>query len=312
VHHVALESADVGAFYMGRDWSMQGNVVRYNIWHDIYGYGCQDWDISKGTVGYDAPHGAWGVYLDDCASGTTVFGNIFYRVPMSAIHVGGGRDNLIENNIIIDACPSLHLDARWDEYALWYTLQKERLEAMNYTKPPYSTRYPNLSKVYDVDPRLPMGNRIVRNIMVYRDDNFRGFWAARTGKGIAILWELEDFHPETTEIDNNLVWHYGKPVRVDRNALKEPGGVVGWREWKASGFDVHSLIADPRFRNPAKGDYRLRAGSPAFKLGFKPIPVEKIGPYKSPLRATWPIHEPTGPRVEGIVKKRISLRERKK
>jgi len=309
VHHVALEGADVGAFYMGRDWSMQGNVVRYNIWHDIYGYGCQHWDVTKGTVGYDAPHGAWGVYLDDCASGTTVFGNIFYRVPMAAVHVGGGRDNVIENNIIINACPALHLDARWDEYALWYTLQKERLEAMNYTKPPYSTRYPNLPKVYDVDPRLPMGNRIVRNIITYRDDNFRGFWAARKGKGIAILWELEDFHPESTEIDSNLVWHYRKPVRVDRNALREQGGVIDWRQWKASGFDTHSVIADPKFRNPAKDDYRLKAGSPAFKLGFKPIPVEKIGPYKSPLRASWPIKQPREPIIEGIIKKRISLRK---
>lgn len=310
VHHVALESADVGAFYMGRDWSMQGNIIRYNIWHDIYGYGCQHWDISKGTVGYEAPHGAWGVYLDDCASGTTVFGNIFYRVPMAALHVGGGRDNVIENNIIVGACPSLHLDARWDEYALWYTLQKERLEAVNYTKPPYSKRYPKLLKIYDVNPRLPMGNRIVRNIMVYRDDNFRGFWAAQTGKGIAVLWELEDFHAESTEIDNNLVWHHRKPVRVARNAFKEPGGVIGWREWKASGFDVHSVIADPRFRNPAKDDYRLKAGSPAFKLGFKPIPVEKIGPYKSPLRASWPIRESSEPILEGIVKKRVSLRKR--
>jgi len=28
----------------------------------------------------------------------------------------------------------------------------------------------------------------------------------------------------------------------------------------------------------ANDDYRLKPESPAFKLGFKPIPVEKIGP----------------------------------
>ena len=32
--------------------------------------------------------------------------------------------------------------------------------------------------------------------------------------------------------------------------------------------------------NPDQDDYRLTPDSPALKLGFKPIPVEKIGPYK--------------------------------
>jgi hypothetical protein len=34
---------------------------------------------------------------------------------------------------------------------------------------------------------------------------------------------------------------------------------------------------DPHFVDPAKGDYRLKDDSPAHKLGFKPIPFEKIG-----------------------------------
>lgn len=34
---------------------------------------------------------------------------------------------------------------------------------------------------------------------------------------------------------------------------------------------------DPGFVNAAKGDYRLRADSPAWKLGFQPIPFERIG-----------------------------------
>jgi hypothetical protein len=32
------------------------------------------------------------------------------------------------------------------------------------------------------------------------------------------------------------------------------------------------------------------------KLGFQPIPVEQIGPYESPLRASWPIVEAEGAR----------------
>lgn len=41
--------------------------------------------------------------------------------------------------------------------------------------------------------------------------------------------------------------------------------------WKAKGQDVHSLIADPLFMDPAKGDFRLKPNSPALTLGFKPF-----------------------------------------
>jgi hypothetical protein len=43
------------------------------------------------------------------------------------------------------------------------------------------------------------------------------------------------------------------------------------------------------FVNAAADDYRLQPSSPAFTLGFQPIPVEKIGPYPDALRASWPI-----------------------
>lgn len=46
---------------------------------------------------------------------------------------------------------------------------------------------------------------------------------------------------------------------------------------------------DPHFVNAAKGNYRLRPDSPAFALGFEPIPYEKIGCYRSPERASWPV-----------------------
>jgi hypothetical protein len=44
----------------------------------------------------------------------------------------------------------------------------------------------------------------------------------------------------------------------------------------------------------------LKTDSPSFKLGFKPIPVEKIGPYRGDLRASWPIREATGVREEPL------------
>ena len=307
IHHVAMEGSDSGAFYMGRDWSMQGNVLRYNLWHDIYGYGCQRVHESTTSVTYESPHAAWAVYLDDCASGTTVYGNIFYRVPMCAVVIGGGRDNVVENNIMIGSCPSVHIDARWDAYPHYGGIQQERLEAVNYKQPPYSTRYPNLLKVYDENPRFPMGNRIVRNIVAYADDDFFGFWEVIRRRGAAAVWELSNFHPESTQIDHNLIWHAGRPVRIDRNELKHPREVIPWRQWKREGFDAHSVLADPGFVNATRDDYRLKRSSPAWKLGFKPIPVDKIGCVKNAARASWPLARELEPVEHVPVKKRYRL-----
>jgi hypothetical protein len=77
--------------------------------------------------------------------------------------------------------------------------------------------------------------------------------------------------------------------------LHETEPLDEWQSWQALG-DQHSLIADPKFLAPEKDDYRLAPDSPAWALGFQPIPVDKIGPYASPDRATWPIIEAEGAR----------------
>ena len=47
-----------------------------------------------------------------------------------------------------------------------------------------------------------------------------------------------------------------------------------------SGGDANSLAGDPKFLDPASGDYRVADDSPALKLGFKNFPMEpeSIGP----------------------------------
>lgn len=88
---------------------------------------------------------------------------------------------------------------------------------------------------------------------------------------------------------------------VDEIQLREAELLDEWSSWQALGQDAHSVIADPLFRDAAKDDYRLKPESPAFKLGFEPIPVEKIGPYASELRASWPIVEAEGAREKPLV-----------
>ena len=54
-----------------------------------------------------------------------------------------------------------------------------------------------------------------------------------------------------------------------------------WEEWRNMGRDKESRFADPMFENIAKRDFRLKPGSPAEKLGFKPWDLTLAGVRKT-------------------------------
>ncbi len=226
IHHVCLETQDVGAFYLGRNWTERGNRVRHNFFHHI------------GEVGRDVR----GVYLDDCASGTMVFGNIFYRVTRAVI-IGGGRDNQIKNNIFVQCDPALRLDERcMGTKEVWrgivYGEMKRSLEEVQTQQALYNSRYPELVGVYKYYEEKsgvpPEGNSIVQNI------SFGGTW-------------LLD-HPD---------------YKVDQTLF---------------GIRDNLIDQDPGFVDAPHMNFQLKQDSPAFKLGFEPIPREKIGLYKDEHR----------------------------
>jgi hypothetical protein len=76
-------------------------------------------------------------------------------------------------------------------------------------------------------------------------------------------------------IDANLRFDYNLYWREDGEELRF--GEDDFSAWQAKGFDAHSRIADPRFVNPAAGDFRLKPDSPAFSLGFQPFDLKSVG-----------------------------------
>ena len=95
IHHTTMETSDMGWFYIGRDASELGNVIRYNFVHHA---GVTD----DGREG-DVTEGTTGIYMDDLACGTKIYQNVFYKVGKNraAVMINGGHDNIIENNIFI-------------------------------------------------------------------------------------------------------------------------------------------------------------------------------------------------------------------
>ena len=54
-------------------------------------------------------------------------------------------------------------------------------------------------------------------------------------------------------------------------------------------FENNLVNEEPHFVSPPPKSFTLRDNSPAFKLGFKQIPTEKIGLYQDDRRASWPV-----------------------
>jgi hypothetical protein len=62
-----------------------------------------------------------------------------------------------------------------------------------------------------------------------------------------------------------------------------------WDAWRVRGHDTSSVIADPLFVDATKFDLRLQSGSPALKLGFKPINLRAVGVRAKAKREPHPI-----------------------
>ncbi len=283
--HLTLETADTGAIYSGgRDWlSPRGTVIRYNFFHDMYGYGREDGH-------WVSPHYAWGIYLDDNSAEVRVEGNIVARAIRGLLHFHCARDCTIENNVFIDGTLQQIEMNGWNDYSKFIDRMAPAYE--EFIELPAWKKFPGFQQGGHPRDAVPMaGNRLARNIVTYRDPDAR-------------LYRFRRLRLDHFACDKNLVWHGGRPLEIAVQEIGEDTPVEEhWSRWQELGFDRDSLVADPLFVDPARDDYRLRPESPAFKLGFKPIPVEQIGPYEHPLRATWPIVEAPGarelaPRIE--------------
>ncbi len=240
IHHIALETGDVGAIYTGRDYTYRGNRIRCNYIHHTGGVGM----------------GSMGVYMDDCVSGTEIFGNIFYKVQRAAF-LGGGRDHQVVNNIFVECNHAVELDGRGlDKSPVWHDMVDKTMR-QSLTQVPlqlYRERYPAM-KTLDAFYGAPDGT-------------------ALTGA------EFKGVPPEGNTVLKNIC--VGKWLNVYWNASVDQLKLENNLTNTAPGF-----VAPPNDASPAT-DFRLKRDSPAFKLGFERVPAEKMGLYRDQFRITLP------------------------
>jgi hypothetical protein len=91
------------------------------------------------------------------------------------------------------------------------------------------------------------------------------YWSE--GPLLGSSWEDDKYR-----LDRNLYFHNrGEPIEFAK---------WSFQEWRTRGQDRDSMIADPLFVDPENDNFSLKPESPAFKLGFKPIDLSKVGPQE--------------------------------
>lgn len=149
--NACYESNDSGAIYAGRDWTCQGNIIRYNYIHDLYGFD------NAGCIG---------IYFDDGLSSASVYGNILANIPYAAILLGGGRGFDIHDNQFFNCNMALMFDQRINTWKGSYDSIKKHLNDVPYRSELWKEAYPLLYKILDDEPKLPKYNKFRNNTVI--------------------------------------------------------------------------------------------------------------------------------------------------
>lgn len=269
-----------------------GNVVANNRISDI------------GRV-YPAAVGVW----VGQSGGNTIAHNEISETSYTGISVGwtwgygptAARDNVIEFNHIHDIGRGLLSDM-----GCIYTLgvQPGTLERNNLCHD--VIRYERGYGGWGIYTDEGSSNILIENNLVYRvqDGGFHQHYGRDNvvrnnifalGGTAEIRRTREEPHTSFTFERNIVYWKNGPLLdgkwgdghyRFDSNlyfrAGEQPVRFADWsfEDWRKRGEDVHSLIADPVFRNAEGGDFSLQPDSPASKVGFQPFDTHKAGPEK--------------------------------
>ncbi|KAG2382350.1 hypothetical protein C9374_005552 [Naegleria lovaniensis] len=149
IYDVCKTTADAGAIYSGRDWSMRGNHIKYNFIYRVRGYG--------------QSYGATCIYLDDMFSSAKVYGNILAYCNRGVL-LGGGRNNWITNNIFVNNSQSILADDRGLSWSGTGEHVKNLLKVPFNESAIWIESYPELVNILQENPGAPVGNVIRFNL----------------------------------------------------------------------------------------------------------------------------------------------------
>jgi hypothetical protein len=238
----------------------------------------------------------------------TVSHNTIYDVPRAGINISEGTwgGHNIEYNDVFNtvlesgdhgAFNSWGRDRYWHpDYQVMTGIVKNNPELITADVIKTITLHDNRFRCdhgWDIDLDDGSGNyHIYNNVCLNGGLKLReGFY--RTVENNIII--NNSFHPHVwfnnsgDVFKNNIVTRGYFPIRitdwgkqVDFNLFPDHESLG---EAQKAGTDLHSLAGSPEFVNPATGNYRVKNGSPALKLGFKNFSMDDFGVTSPSLKA---------------------------
>ena len=236
-----VEHNDIGdLFYsgvsVGWEWGYRGSVAQRNTiaFNRIH-------DLGKGRLS-----DMGGVYTLATSYGTCVSNNVIWNVFSGGyggwgLYCDEGSEGVImENNLVYDVD-----DGGFHQHYGTDNLIRNNIIAFVRRQGAIRTR-----RTYGTGDHF---GEVLNSVFVYRNIVYTE-GVPLVGSGVRKTWGVWA---------GNL-WYDGKaessPVFDDAD----------WASWQASGKEVGGVYADPRFENVGVRDFRLKADSPAFSLGFRP------------------------------------------
>jgi hypothetical protein len=241
--------------------SSPDNTVTHNDISDLFYSG-----ISAGWC--------WGYDASTCKRNTIRFNHVHHLgkgllSDMGGIYtLGPSEGTVVANNVFHDI--SSYSYGGWgmytDEGSTGITFEDNLV---------YNTKDGSFHQHYGKE------NIVRNNILV--DSKERQIALSRTETHLTISFER-----------NIIVWKTGPALSGSWGKSKTVSGGNCWfnsagapiefmgkplAEWQKAGHETGSIIADPLLTDPDNGDFRVKPGSPALALGFKPFDYAKAGVY---------------------------------
>lgn len=252
IHHGYYTGVSIGWQWGYQRSISRDNVIAFNHIHDI---------------GQGLLSDMGGIYTLGVSPGTVIRNNLIHDVDANR-YGGWGIYNdegsthiLVEDNVVYNtkfAGYDIHyareITVRNNVFALGRQdeLSRTRME-------PHKSVFFENNIVYWTEGKLLAGNW---------DDKPYSFYFRPTGEN----------GTETVQSTFDMDWNVYFNPKLTADQVRF--GEATLEQWRARGKDVHSLYADPLFVDPAHGDFRLKNGSPALSLGFKPVDLDSVGPRR--------------------------------
>lgn len=253
IHNTCRETGDHGPFNAwGRDmyWCLTQSHEAYTAEHS-HEAGQVKIDAMEPVVlrqNFFKESAGWGIDLDDGASNYDIYNNLCVGI---SIKLREGAYRTIHNNIFVNGAnsPCFHVGNEDNHDRFFCNITRMATETM---KP-------------EMDLNFKMGKGY-GEIYTLIAPPARGSWLEEIDRN-CFFSDLGEFVARVQDRGEGKNWVY----------RQTDGRKLSLSDWRALGFDLHSVFADPLFVDPEQGDFRVKPESPALKLGFVNFDMNHFG-----------------------------------